>query len=41
MDKLFGEALRYAHYSGVEVFAYDCRVGDNFITLNKPVEIRL
>ncbi len=41
MDKLFGEALRYAHYSGVDVFAYDCSVGDNYITLNKPVEIRL
>jgi sugar fermentation stimulation protein A len=41
MDKLFGEALRYAHHSGVDIFAYDCKVGDNFITLNNPVEIRL
>lgn len=41
MDKLFGEALRYAHYSGVDVFAYDCLVSDNYITLNKPVEVRL
>lgn len=41
MDKLFGEALRYAHHSGVDIFAYDCKLGDNFITLNSPVEIKL
>ncbi|ERI90497.1 sugar fermentation stimulation protein [Clostridiales bacterium oral taxon 876 str. F0540] len=41
MDKLFGEALRYAYHSGVDVFAYDCILGENFITLNKAVEVRL
>lgn len=41
MDKLFGEALRYAYHSGVDVFAYDCSLGENFITLNKSVEVRL
>jgi sugar fermentation stimulation protein A len=41
MDKLFGEALRYAQHSGVDIFAYDCKLGDDFITLNKPVDVRL
>lgn len=40
-DKAFGEALRYAKYCGIDVFAYDCRVGENYITLNKSVEIIL
>ncbi|MGV8983954.1 DNA/RNA nuclease SfsA [Clostridium sp.] len=39
MDKDFGDALRLAYKSGVDIFAYECEVGENFITLNKPVEI--
>lgn len=41
MDVDFGEALRLAHKSGVDVFAYECEVGENFITLSKLVEIML
>lgn len=41
MDKAFGEALRYAASQGVDIFAYDCLVGENYITLNKKIEIRL
>jgi sugar fermentation stimulation protein A len=40
-DKAFGEALRYAYNNGIDIFAYDCKVGENFITLNEEVEIRL
>lgn len=41
MDKPFGEALRFAKENGVDIFAYDCKVGENFITLNQEVEIKL
>lgn len=41
MDKSFGEALRFAHMNGVDVYAYDCTVTEDSITLNNPVEIRL
>lgn len=41
MDKLFSENLREAYKSGVDVFAYDCSVGENFITLKSRVEIIL
>lgn len=41
MDKEFADALRLAYKSGVDVFAYDCRVGKNYIELNKRVEIIL
>jgi sugar fermentation stimulation protein A len=41
MDKEFGKALRYAKKSGVYVLAYDCKVGENFITLQNQIEIRL
>jgi sugar fermentation stimulation protein A len=41
MDKLFGEALRYAKHSGVDIFAYDCKLSNDFITLNEAVEVRL
>lgn len=34
-DKLFGEALRYAKHRGVDIFAYECEVGENYIILNK------
>jgi len=41
MDASFGEALRLAFKNGVDIFAYECSVGENFITLNKNVEIVL
>lgn len=41
MDKSFGEALRYAKRNGVYVLAYDCFVGESYITLKDPVEIRM
>ncbi len=41
MDRSFGEALRLAYKNGVDVFAYECEVGENFITLTKPVEVIL
>lgn len=41
MDKAFGEALRYAYESGVDVYAYECTVTENSITLNKEVQVRL
>jgi len=41
MDKAFGDALRLASNNGVDIFAYECEVGEDFITLNKPVEIIL
>lgn len=41
MDKAFGEALRYACDSGVDVYAYECTVTENSITLNREVQVRL
>lgn len=41
MDSDFGEALRYAKENGVYILAYDCSVGENFITLKDEVEVRL
>jgi sugar fermentation stimulation protein A len=41
MDVAFGEALRLARKSGVDIFAYECEVGEDFITLSKLVEIML
>lgn len=41
MDEAFGEALRLACKNGVDIFAYECEVGEDFITLNKSVEIML
>lgn len=41
MDSLFGEALRYAKLKGADVFAYECEVGENHITLCKSVKIIL
>lgn len=40
-DKLFGEALRLVSSNGVDVFAYDCSVGEDYITLKDSVKIRL
>lgn len=41
MDKAFGEALRHAYGSGVDIYAYECTVTENSITLNKEVQVRL
>ena len=41
MDIAFGEALRLAFENGIDIFAYECEVGEKFITLSKPVEIVL
>jgi sugar fermentation stimulation protein A len=40
-DKLFGEALREASENGVDLFAYNCDVGEDHITLRDRVEILL
>jgi len=40
-DKLFGEALRLVSNNGVDIFAYDCSVGEDFITLKNSIEIKL
>ncbi|MCI9596739.1 MAG: DNA/RNA nuclease SfsA [Firmicutes bacterium] len=37
----FGDALRKAAASGVELLAYDCHVTENSMALADPVEIRL
>lgn len=41
MDSKFGEALRLAYDNGVDVFAYDCQLGEKFITLKDEVELKL
>jgi len=41
MDKPFGDALRLAHSKGVDLFAYDCKLGEDYITLNESIEIKL
>jgi len=41
MDKAFSDALRFAKINGVDVFAYECNVGENFIELNDSVEVLL
>jgi len=40
-DSLFGEALREASENGVDLFAYNCDVGEDHITLLDKVEILL
>lgn len=40
-DKLFAEALRLVKKNDVDIFAYDCSVGEDYITLKNTVEIRL
>lgn len=40
-DPIFGETLRRVIDLGVEVYAYDCKVAQNEITLNKRVDVRL
>jgi len=41
MDKLFGDALREAYNNGVDVFAYNCDVRENYISLLKKVTVIL
>lgn len=41
MDRDFGDALRFAYANGVDVFAYECEVGENFISLSKRVKVIL
>lgn len=41
MDKAFGDALRFAKENGVDVFAYGCKVSENFIELTEPIKIIL
>lgn len=41
MDEAFGVALRLAYKSGVDIFAYECEVGESFITLSQPVGVIL
>jgi sugar fermentation stimulation protein A len=41
MDPAFGDALRFAYASGVDVFAYECEVGENFINFSKKVKVIL
>ncbi|WPC41953.1 DNA/RNA nuclease SfsA [Clostridium sp. JS66] len=41
MDKAFSDALRFAEKNGVHVMAYNCKVGEDFITLYKPIPVKL
>lgn len=41
MDREFGDALRFASINGVDVFAYECILGENFITLSKRIQVNL
>lgn len=40
-DRLFGEALRLVSSNGVDIFAYDCRVGEDYITLKDKVAVEI
>ncbi|MGH4118926.1 DNA/RNA nuclease SfsA [Clostridium sp.] len=41
MDQAFGDTLRAAKENGVDIFAYECEVGEKFITLSLPVPVIL
>ena len=41
MDESFGQALRLACKSGVDIYAYECEVGEDFITLSQQVQVIL
>ena len=41
MQPDFAEALRKAKQEGVNILAYDCNVGEDFMELQDPVEVRL
>ena len=40
-DPAFGKALREAAAAGVEILAMDCRITENSMTIQNPVQIRL
>ena len=39
--KAFGDALRRAKETGVSIFAYDCIVTPDSITIDQPIEVKL
>ena len=41
MHEKFGKALRYAAQKGVKILAMDCIVKDNYIKVDKPVDVIL
>jgi len=41
MDKEFADALRFAKVNGVDIYAYECSVGENFIELTNAIEVLL
>lgn len=41
MQPAFAEALRKAKAAGVNILAFDCRVGKDFMEIEDPVEVRL
>lgn len=41
MDKPFGDALRIAAKNGVDIFAYNCEVGENYITMLNKIPVLL
>lgn len=41
MDEKFGAALRHAANNGVDIFAYECIVGESFITLKDSIKVIL
>ena len=40
-DKPFGEALRKAQSTGVEIMAYDCKITEDTMEIYKKVEVKL
>ena len=40
-DPKFAEALKYAKESGVDIFAYNCNVGEEYIELNEKIKVIL
>lgn len=41
MDPTFAEALRDAKAASVDIFVYDCALGEDYITLNKAIPYKL
>ena len=39
--KAFGDKLREVYESGVKILAMDCKVGVDYLEINKEVEVRL
>jgi len=39
MDSEFGKALRLAKINEVDIFAYQCEIGESFLTLDKAVKV--